>query len=188
MLDGRRVDNGGRWDASGNTFWRDRGQRFVIDLGQRVELADLRLQLDNNDSYLIEHSRDGKRFEKLLKVPAGAGKVRWGIDSFSTVATDPEYIDGLDFTPLNTRYLRISALDGDGDRLMMVDHTGEVVDGDEVLAMIAEHRFKNDGLSKDIVGTLMSNLGLEKAITEMGLKFHRAVCVEIAACKFADFL
>ena len=66
------------------------------------------------------------------------------------------------------------ALDGDGDRLMMVDHTGEVVDGDEVLAMIAEHRYKNDGLSKDIVGTLMSNLGLEKAITGMGLKFHRS--------------
>ncbi len=66
------------------------------------------------------------------------------------------------------------ALDGDGDRLMMVDHTGEVVDGDEVLAIIAEHRLKNDGMGKDIVGTLMSNLGLERAIGDMGLNFHRA--------------
>ncbi len=66
------------------------------------------------------------------------------------------------------------ALDGDGDRLMMVDHTGEVVDGDELLAIIAAHRHQNDNLGKDVVGTLMSNLGLEKAIAGMGLNFHRA--------------
>lgn len=66
------------------------------------------------------------------------------------------------------------ALDGDGDRLMMVDEKGEVVDGDEVLAIIAAHRLKEEGLNKNIIGTLMSNLGLEKAITQMGLRFHRA--------------
>lgn len=66
------------------------------------------------------------------------------------------------------------ALDGDGDRLMMVDEQGEVIDGDEVLAIIAQHRLERDGLDADIVGTLMSNLGLEKAITKLGLGFHRA--------------
>lgn len=66
------------------------------------------------------------------------------------------------------------ALDGDGDRLMMVDHTGEVVNGDEILAIIAAHRMQQDGLKEDVVGTLMSNLGLEKAIVDMGLNFHRA--------------
>ena len=66
------------------------------------------------------------------------------------------------------------ALDGDGDRLMMVDHMGEVIDGDEVLGIIAAHRLKEEGLKSDVVGTLMSNLGLERSISEMGLKFHRA--------------
>lgn len=66
------------------------------------------------------------------------------------------------------------ALDGDGDRLMMVDHTGATVDGDEILAIIAKHRLSTDTAGKDIVGTLMSNLGLEQAIQEMGLNFHRA--------------
>ena len=66
------------------------------------------------------------------------------------------------------------ALDGDGDRLMMVDHKGEVINGDEVLAIITAHRLKEEGLKSDVVGTLMSNLGLEKAITSMGLNFHRA--------------
>lgn len=66
------------------------------------------------------------------------------------------------------------ALDGDGDRLMMVDHNGEVVDGDEILAIIAAYRHQEKTLGEHVVGTLMSNLGLEKAITGMGLNFHRA--------------
>lgn len=66
------------------------------------------------------------------------------------------------------------ALDGDGDRLMMVDCNGTIVDGDEILAIIAAHRLKEDILGGHVVGTLMSNLGLEKAITKMGLNFHRA--------------
>ncbi len=66
------------------------------------------------------------------------------------------------------------ALDGDGDRLMLIDEKGEVVDGDEALAIIAQHRLQRDGLKGDIVGTLMSNLGLEQAINKMNLGFHRA--------------
>jgi len=66
------------------------------------------------------------------------------------------------------------ALDGDGDRLMMIDHTGSVIDGDEILAIIAQHRLKSENSGQHIVGTLMSNLGLEHAIEGMGLNFHRA--------------
>ena len=66
------------------------------------------------------------------------------------------------------------ALDGDGDRLMMVDHTGATVDGDEILAIIAKHRLQKKTCGNDIVGTLMSNLGLEQSIQNMGLNFHRA--------------
>ena len=64
------------------------------------------------------------------------------------------------------------ALDGDGDRLIMVDHKGEVVDGDEILFVIAQGRQKI--LSDGIVGTVMSNLGLEIAIKNLNLTFYRA--------------
>lgn len=64
------------------------------------------------------------------------------------------------------------ALDGDGDRLIMVDHNGEVVDGDEILFVIAQGRQKV--LGGGIVGTVMSNLGLEIAIKNMDMNFHRA--------------
>ena len=64
------------------------------------------------------------------------------------------------------------ALDGDGDRLIMVDHKGEIVDGDEALYIIAKARLHT--LNGGVVGTLMSNLGLELALNSLNLDFHRA--------------
>ncbi|WP_020396148.1 phosphoglucosamine mutase [Thiolinea disciformis] len=66
------------------------------------------------------------------------------------------------------------ALDGDGDRLIMVDHVGESVDGDEVLAIIAQSRAQEAVLRAGVVGTQMSNLGLEKAMQRLDLPFYRA--------------
>ncbi len=66
------------------------------------------------------------------------------------------------------------ALDGDGDRLIMVDHKGEVVDGDEILFVIACSRQQTNALCGAVVGTVMSNLGLEKALGRAGLEFRRA--------------
>nr|WP_298249117.1 phosphoglucosamine mutase [uncultured Halomonas sp.] len=65
------------------------------------------------------------------------------------------------------------AVDGDADRLMMVDHTGAVVDGDELLYMMARVA-QTEGYTGGVVGTLMSNLGLELALGELGIPFKRA--------------
>jgi len=66
------------------------------------------------------------------------------------------------------------ALDGDGDRLIMVDHKGETVDGDEILYIIACSRLSEGKLPGAVVGTLMSNLGLEVALKREGIDFKRA--------------
>ncbi len=66
------------------------------------------------------------------------------------------------------------ALDGDGDRLVMVDHQGDVVDGDELLYIIANSRKEAGVELGPVVGTLMSNLGLEQALERLGLSFMRA--------------
>lgn len=66
------------------------------------------------------------------------------------------------------------ALDGDGDRLLMVDHKGEILDGDELLFIIAKYGLQNNNLHGGIVGTVMSNLGLELALQQLGLQFVRA--------------
>ena len=64
------------------------------------------------------------------------------------------------------------ALDGDGDRLIMVDHEGEVVDGDELLYVIASQ--PRELMLPGVVGTLMSNLGMEHALRRLGMGFVRA--------------
>jgi len=66
------------------------------------------------------------------------------------------------------------ALDGDGDRLMMVDHTGYVVDGDESVYVIAKNDLKSGSIKGGVVGTLMSNMGLEIALADMGVPFARS--------------
>jgi phosphoglucosamine mutase len=66
------------------------------------------------------------------------------------------------------------ALDGDGDRVIMVDHRGELVDGDELLYIIAVSRLQGGALGGSVVGTLMSNLGLEHALLSHNITFERA--------------
>jgi len=66
------------------------------------------------------------------------------------------------------------ALDGDGDRVIMVDHKGNLVDGDELLFIIALSRQKEGTLGGGVVGTLMSNLGLEHALQSHDIAFSRA--------------
>lgn len=65
------------------------------------------------------------------------------------------------------------AFDGDGDRVIMVDHRGELVDGDELLYIIAGHRLRMGEQHPAVVGTQMTNLGLELALAEQGLTLHR---------------
>jgi len=66
------------------------------------------------------------------------------------------------------------AFDGDGDRVLMVDQAGSVVDGDELLFIIARDLHERGKLQGGVVGTLMSNLGLELALQELNIPFVRA--------------
>jgi len=66
------------------------------------------------------------------------------------------------------------ALDGDGDRIIMVDENGVEVDGDELVFIIARHALKQGQLMGGVVGTLMSNLGLEVALRNLSIPFKRA--------------
>lgn len=66
-------------------------------------------------------------------------------------------------------------LDGDADRLVLIDGTGEVIDGDKLIGLFAKFLLDRGEIKKGdtVVGTLMSNLGLENYIKGLGLKFHR---------------
>jgi phosphoglucosamine mutase len=66
------------------------------------------------------------------------------------------------------------ALDGDGDRVVMVDELGRCVDGDQLLYILAKSRHDRGALKGPVVGTVMSNLGLERALADIGIEFRRA--------------
>lgn len=66
------------------------------------------------------------------------------------------------------------AFDGDGDRVMMVDHTGYILDGDEILFIIARNKLRTGELHGGVIGTKMSNLGLEQGFKILGIPFERS--------------
>lgn len=66
------------------------------------------------------------------------------------------------------------AFDGDGDRIIMVDHMGEKVDGDQILFIVAREALRQGQLKGGVIGTLMSNMGLEIALKQLGIPFERA--------------
>ncbi|MFY8273176.1 phosphoglucosamine mutase [Pseudoalteromonas sp. SSDWG2] len=66
------------------------------------------------------------------------------------------------------------AYDGDGDRVMMVDHKGQVFDGDDIVYIIASALHEQDQLGGGVVGTVMSNMGLENALKDKGIDFARS--------------
>ena len=86
-------------------------------------------------------------------------------------ATCPEYVRAQTLQHDATLGL---AVDGDADRLIMVDEDGEIVDGDDLLYVIARARQTQSALRGGVVGTQMSNLGLEKALASLGIPFARA--------------
>lgn len=65
------------------------------------------------------------------------------------------------------------AFDGDGDRVLMVDHLGEIVDGDELLFIMAKDGMQHKTFQGGIIGTVMTNLGFEQALQKLGIPFKR---------------
>jgi len=63
--------------------------------------------------------------------------------------------------------------DGDGDRVMMIDHLGNIVDGDQLLLVIARALKEKNQLKGGVVGTLMTNMAIEKALQDLGIEFVR---------------
>ena len=101
------------------------------------------------------------------------------------IGTDPnglninEKCGATDVTALQAKVVETKAdvglaYDGDGDRIMMVDHLGNKVDGDKILFIIAREALRSGQLKGGVVGTLMSNMSLEIALKMLGVPFLRA--------------
>ncbi len=155
----RRVDDAaGRYiEFCKSTFPNDldlRGLKIVVDSA-------------NGAAYHVAPSV----FHELGAETVGVGDTPNGLNINQNVgATAPE---ALRRTVLESRADCGVALDGDGDRLVMVDAAGTLYDGDQLLYIIARHRARGQPVP-GVAGTLMSNLGFEHALTRLGIALARA--------------
>ena len=135
-----------------------------------MDLSGLRIIIDcaNGAAYQIAPSV----FKELGAEVIAIGVEPDGVNINKNVGST--YPETLQKTVLQHRADIGIALDGDADRVLMIDHKGEVVDGDELLFIIAMARKKHSGKDAGVVGTLMSNLGMEVALKKAGLGFVRA--------------
>jgi phosphoglucosamine mutase len=149
---------------------RVRYQEFCASTVPGLKLSDFKIVIDcaNGAGYKV-----GPRILADLGaeiVPIGCSPNGRNIN-LNCGSTAPEL---LQLTVPGVRAQVGIALDGDGDRLVMVDHLGRIVDGDQLLYIIARSRHEQKSLTGPVVGTVMSNLGLEQALAKVGIPFRRA--------------
>jgi phosphoglucosamine mutase len=155
--------------------WRvdDAGARYIEFCKSRI--AD---EIDFNGMKIILDCANGAAYHIAPTVfrELGAEVVELGVnpDGFNINdqcgSTSPEILRSIVLAEQADLGI---ALDGDGDRLILVDHRGEVVDGDEALYIISKQYLDAKRLQGGVVGTLMSNMGLELALQNHGINFIR---------------
>lgn len=149
---------------------RVRYQEFCAATVPGLDLSDFKLVIDcaNGAGYKVAPRVLADLGAEI--VPIGCSPNGRNIN-LNCGSTSPEL---LQLTVPGVRAQAGIALDGDGDRLVMVDHLGRVVDGDQLLFVTAKARHDDKTLTGPVIGTVMSNLGLEHALAKEGIEFHRA--------------
>lgn len=124
VADGLTPKEGSSWDGAASAHWKGKGKSITLAFDQTYELHDLVVSVDNNDSYLVEVSLDGKFWSDLLFIPWYRGEQWYGMETIDTRAGEQEYVGefalwrrafaAIDFEPVSASYARISAVSGDG--------------------------------------------------------------------------
>jgi len=114
IIDGRIPPEGSDTGSEMSVFWEDTAAFFVIDLGEIVNVSGIIIQVDCDDSYRIEYSSDDQDYFTLTEISRTDGDVITGLDSLSSLPQNAEYVNELEFFPVDARFIKIYALDGDG--------------------------------------------------------------------------
>ena len=115
IIDGSIPPEGQYWQTD-TAYWWGTSVILQVDLGALYVLEDVLVSVDNNDAYLVEYSADGMSYNDLFDIAVTDGEIQvfpGGMDTMSSDSANAEYVPSVDFTPVDTRYLRISATGGD---------------------------------------------------------------------------
>lgn len=114
IIDGFTPAEGSVWEDDGIVYWEDLEAYFVVDLGRAYEVTAVQIQVNVGGRYRIDYSLDDREYISLVEIVGAVGDKGSGMDTISTLPTDPEYVIDLDFFPAEARYLKIYAVEGDG--------------------------------------------------------------------------
>lgn len=113
LNDGTFPGEGTAWNGGATVYWKGLGKVFKFAFNDLYRIDGVSLSIDNNDTYALEYSTDNRSWSPWFTVGADLGEIGWGMDTMSTVAGDPEYIPLIAFSPVQARYVRIAAVQGD---------------------------------------------------------------------------
>lgn len=103
---------GGQWQTN-TAWWTGTTPVIHFSYSQVFNVEEILLSVDNNDDYSVEYSLDNSTWTNLFSISSSYGEVGWGMDTMSTLSSNPEYIAALDFSPVQAQFLRIFATGGD---------------------------------------------------------------------------
>lgn len=101
------------WTSVQNTWWTGTSSILQVDLGDAYTVDDITVSVDNNDNYSVEWSLDSSVWNNLFDIDRTYGEIRSGMDTMSTIMSNPEYISSIDFAAIQAQYIRIFATGGD---------------------------------------------------------------------------
>jgi hypothetical protein len=113
LIDGQSPPEGSPWDSPNSIYWENTEAFFQLDLGGVFQVTGLLIQVDGNDNYTIDYSEDGLEYIPLIQVSEAHGNIASGLDTMSTVSTDPNFVADLEFEPVSARYVKIYSTGGD---------------------------------------------------------------------------
>ncbi len=119
LIDGVFAAEFGFWQDPTNAWWNNQEGSgtsaviFTIDYGSTFSIEDVVLSVDNNDSYRVDYSTDAVSWSQLFEIGVGDGEITNGMDTFSTMSGNAEYVANIDFSAVEAQYLRIYATGGD---------------------------------------------------------------------------
>ena len=166
----KKADNIGKAYRSGDSRDKYKSLLTSVFLDEMKPLEGLKIVIDasNGAAYKIGP-------QLLLELGAEVIPIACSPNGYNINkncgSTDPETIKN---TVAATKSDIGIALDGDADRILIIDENGKIVNGDEILYILAKANLDNPKFNSRVVGTILSNIGLENCLNEINVELHRS--------------
>jgi len=112
VINGKFLRDQTLWNAAGTAWWTGVQAQIVVDLGKPCTVGGVVIQLSSNNDYEIQYSADGRGYQRLCEIKRGDFKLRWGMDTVSSLPGRADSVAGMAFKPVTARYLKVQALGG----------------------------------------------------------------------------